>query len=722
MKKITLLFLFFSSIVFSQKGISYQALIIDPVTQELPGVNNIDAPLANKDICLRFSFIDESDVLEYEEVWEGLTDSYGMVNLIIGTETKTGGYAASFEDIVWSALAKNLKIELSADDSCLNFIEISNAPFTAVPFALFAVNTQNTSVTIAAGAVTTTEILDGTIATADIAAGAVTTTEILDGTIATADIAAGAVTTTEILDGTIATVDIAAGAVTTTEILDGTITAVDIATDAVTTTEILDGTIATADIAAGAVTTTEILDGTITAVDIATDAVTTTEILDGTIATADIATDAVTTTEILDATIVDADVSATAGIVYSKLAFSDNIVAADIATDAVTTAEILDATIVVGDLADDAVETIKIKDLNVTNAKLDKTNIPLSGFAAAAADVDLGANKLTDVADPTAAQDAATKAYVDAEVTTINTLADGTIYLGDTNGDAQEVTMNGDVTIDNAGATTIATGAVTDTKLDKTNIPLSGFAAAAADVDLGANKLTDVADPTAAQDAATKAYVDAEVTTINTLADGTIYLGDTNGDAQEVTMNGDVTIDNAGATTIATGAVTDTKLDKTNIPLSGFAAAAADVDLGANKLTDVADPTAAQDAATKAYVDTEITNGTATNVSGTVAVVNGGTGATTAALARNNLGLYTGVYSIAVTSAASITIPFASILPSGVIPTINNMTIFFSNIAGLLIMQAFLVDTDFDTVNDSFKVEFNTSQTGTLKISYYIGI
>ena len=567
MKKITLLFLFFSSIVFSQKGISYQALIIDPVTQELPGVNNIDAPLANKDICLRFSFIDESDVLEYEEVWEGLTDSYGMVNLIIGTETKTGGYAASFEDIVWSALAKNLKIELSADDSCLNFIEISNAPFTAVPFALFAVNTQNTSVTIAAGAVTTTEILDGTIATADIAAGAVTTTEILDGTI----------------------------------------TAVDIATDAVTTTEILDGTIATADIA--------------------TDAVTTTEILDGTIATADIATDAVTTTEILDATIVDADVSATAGIVYSKLAFSDNIVAADIATDAVTTAEILDATIVVGDLADDAVETIKIKDLNVTNAKLDKTNIPLSGFAAAAADVDLGANKLTDVADPTAAQDAATKAYVDAEVTTINTLADGTIYLGDTNGDAQEVTMNGDVTIDNAGATTIATGAVTDTKLDKTNIPLSGFAAAAADVDLGANKLTDVADPTAAQDAATKAYV-----------------------------------------------------------------------------------------------DTEITNGTATNVSGTVAVVNGGTGATTAALARNNLGLYTGVYSIAVTSAASITIPFASILPSGVIPTINNMTIFFSNIAGLLIMQAFLVDTDFDTVNDSFKVEFNTSQTGTLKISYYIGI
>ena len=66
-------------------------------------------------------------------------------------------------------------------------------------------------------------------------------------------------------------------------------------------------------------------------------------------------------------------------------------------------------------MADNAVETIKIKDLNVTNAKLDKTNIPLSGFGAATDDVALGANKLTGVSDPTAAQDAATKAYVDSK-------------------------------------------------------------------------------------------------------------------------------------------------------------------------------------------------------------------------------------------------------------------------------------------------------------------
>ena len=145
MKKIGFLFLFFSSIVLSQtKGISYQALIIDPVVQELPGFNNNQVPLANKNICLKFSIIDELDALEYEEIFSVTTDNYGMVNLIIGTETSTGGYAGSFEDIIWSTLAKNLKVDLSLDEGCFNFTEISNAPFTAVPFALFALNTQDT--------------------------------------------------------------------------------------------------------------------------------------------------------------------------------------------------------------------------------------------------------------------------------------------------------------------------------------------------------------------------------------------------------------------------------------------------------------------------------------------------------------------------------------------------------------------------------------------------
>ena len=147
MKKIVLILLFFGTISYGQtKGISYQALILDPVVQELPGFNNELAPLANKTICLKFSILDELSSLEYEEIFTTTTDDVGMVNLIIGIGdgTITGGYAGSFEDIIWSTLAKNLKIELSPDESCSNFEIISNEAFTAVPFALFAMNAQDT--------------------------------------------------------------------------------------------------------------------------------------------------------------------------------------------------------------------------------------------------------------------------------------------------------------------------------------------------------------------------------------------------------------------------------------------------------------------------------------------------------------------------------------------------------------------------------------------------
>ena len=109
--------------------------------------------------------------------------------------------------------------------------------------------------------------------------------------------------------------------------------------------------------------------------------------------------------------------------------------------------------------------------------------------------------------------------------------------------------MSGDVTIDNAGAATIGAnkvttakildGNVTNAKLDKSNIPLSGFGAAAADVALGGKKLTGVANPTLDQDAATKNYVDvsARINAISTInanytaqtSDQTILCNNTSG-------------------------------------------------------------------------------------------------------------------------------------------------------------------------------------------------
>src|SRR5690606_6042666 len=94
-------------------------------------------------------------------------------------------------------------------------------------------------------------------------------------------------------------------------------------------------------------------------------------------------------------------------------------------------------------------------------------------------------------------------------------------------------------------------------------------------------------------------------------ADGFIYVGGIDGTAQEVAIDGDALMDRDGILTIQPNSISDAKLDKGTIPLSGFAPAGADVALGGFRLTDVAYPTDPQDAATKDYVDTKIADNAA---------------------------------------------------------------------------------------------------------------
>jgi hypothetical protein len=147
MKKILITLLVFISFMgFSQtSGITYQALILNPSGEQLPGVNNSNAPLVNKYICLRFSIIDHNSQFEYMETIQTTTDEFGMVNLIIGTGEQIGGYAASFSNILWNTNPKKLKVDISTTGICSYYTEISNQPFTAVPFALFALNSESTA-------------------------------------------------------------------------------------------------------------------------------------------------------------------------------------------------------------------------------------------------------------------------------------------------------------------------------------------------------------------------------------------------------------------------------------------------------------------------------------------------------------------------------------------------------------------------------------------------
>ncbi|MCX6183720.1 MAG: hypothetical protein NTX74_01455 [Flavobacterium sp.] len=139
-KLLTLLVVLCSATFFAQtSGITYQAVILNPEGQHIPGYNNERSPVVNRNICMRFT-IYAGTTAEYQETQQTTTDEFGMVNLVIGTGSPAGGTAATFADIVWDGNPKNLQAEVNLTGICQNFTEISNQPLTAVPYALYAAN------------------------------------------------------------------------------------------------------------------------------------------------------------------------------------------------------------------------------------------------------------------------------------------------------------------------------------------------------------------------------------------------------------------------------------------------------------------------------------------------------------------------------------------------------------------------------------------------------
>ncbi len=127
---ITLLLIVSISIFAQTDGISYQAVIIDPNVEEIPGVNIEGNILPNAAIAIRFTVFDATNAEEFEEVHITKTDQYGMINLMIGSVNHD-----EFTMISWDGTVKDLSVEIDFSGAGSNFIDLSRQELTFVPYA-----------------------------------------------------------------------------------------------------------------------------------------------------------------------------------------------------------------------------------------------------------------------------------------------------------------------------------------------------------------------------------------------------------------------------------------------------------------------------------------------------------------------------------------------------------------------------------------------------------
>ena len=358
----------------------------------------------------------------------------------------------------------------------------------------------------------------------------------------------------------IGTTSLADSSVTTAKIADSAVTSAKIADLTIATGDIADSAITSGKIATGAVGTTKIDDLSITTGKIVDSAITSAKIADGTIVAGDIADGAITTGKILDGTIVNADVNTSAQIAYGKLTLTNSVVNGDIATGAAIELSKL----AVNPLAranhtgTQTASTISDFDTQVRTSKVTDLAAPTGSFS-------MNSQKITNVLDPTSAQDAATKAYADTKIAS-----------------TEKGAVNGVATLGSDGKLT--TGQIPDVTITDTFVVATQSAMLALTAQTG-----DVAVRTDVN----KTFI-LTATPASTLGNWQELLTPTDSVISVDGLTGAVSL----SSTYATVANAANKL-----PLAGGTMSGA-IAMGTNKITGLGDPTNAQDAATKNYIDT----------------------------------------------------------------------------------------------------------------------
>jgi hypothetical protein len=254
------------------------------------------------------------------------------------------------------------------------------------------------------------------------------------------------------------------------------------------------------------------------------------------------------TTSIAAGAIVNADVNASAQIAYSKLNLANGIVNNDInASAAIALSKLAtDPLARANHTGTQLASTISDFNTQVRTSRLDQ-------MAAPGADVSAATYKITNLGTPTSSTDAATKGYVDTQVTNLIDAAPGALDTLNELAAALGDDANFSTTVTNSLAT----------KLSLSGGTMTGAIA------MGTNKITGLGDPTNAQDAATKNYIDTAVIAPSNLTGVITSVGTvTSTGAQTGTGSTFVMQNSPTLTTPNIGVATATSINGTTIPSS----------------------------------------------------------------------------------------------------------------------------------------------------------
>ena len=128
-------------------GITYQAVAID--NNEMPGLN-VDATVKNRALYIRFTIIENNvnGTIVYQETHATTTDEYGLFTVVIGHGAVTSlSPNTNILTLSWSAYKHFLKVEMDLKQTS-DYKLMGIEQMQAVPYALYALNTQNLPTTI----------------------------------------------------------------------------------------------------------------------------------------------------------------------------------------------------------------------------------------------------------------------------------------------------------------------------------------------------------------------------------------------------------------------------------------------------------------------------------------------------------------------------------------------------------------------------------------------